>query len=69
MSKNQVDKGNSPSSKETKGKEKTLFVQVPLEVLEANISTSAMKLYLVLLKDAIQLKTRFSCYNLHKLFV
>lgn len=54
MSKNQVDEGNSPSSKETKGKEKSLFVQVPLEVLEARISTSAMKLYLILLKYARQ---------------
>src|SRR5690349_226314 len=54
MSKNQVEEGNSPSSKETKGKEKSLFVQVPLEVIEAKISTSAMKLYLILLKYARQ---------------
>ncbi len=54
MSKNQLDTVNSPSSKETKGKEKSLFVQVPLEVLEASISTSAMKLYLILMKYARQ---------------
>ncbi len=54
MSKNQLDEGNSPSPKETKGNEKSLFVQVPLEVLEASISSSAMKLYLILLKYARQ---------------
>src|SRR3954471_14433716 len=54
MSKNQNNEGNSSPSNETKGKDKNLFVQVPLDVLEAGISTSAMKLYLILLKYARQ---------------
>src|SRR6476661_5913635 len=54
MSKNQVGLGNVSDTRGQSEKEKVLFVQVPLEVLEAKISTSAMKLYLVLLKYARQ---------------
>src|SRR3954452_13901868 len=50
MSKIQVKRGKVSSPQGQSGQEKNLFVQVPLEVLEANISTSAMKLYLILLK-------------------
>src|SRR3954452_5746924 len=54
MSKIQVKRGKVSSPQGQSGQEKNLFVQVPLEVLEANISTSAMKLYLILLKYARQ---------------
>ncbi|MBN9392379.1 MAG: helix-turn-helix domain-containing protein [Chloroflexi bacterium] len=54
MPKNQVDRKDYSSPKEQSGREKNLFVQVPLEVLEAGISTSALKLYLILLKYARQ---------------
>jgi hypothetical protein len=54
MSKIQVDVGSVSRSNERKGNDKNLFVQVPVEVLEAGVSTSALKLYLILLKYARQ---------------
>lgn len=54
MSKNQTNGEKVSSPHRQSGQEKNCFVQVPLEVLEAGISTSAMKLYLILLKYARQ---------------
>lgn len=54
MPKIQINNGEIPSPQGQNEKKKNLFVQVPLEVLEAGISTSAMKLYLILLKYARQ---------------
>jgi hypothetical protein len=54
MSEIQVNKEKITSPQGQFEKEKNLFVQVPLEVLEARISSSALKLYLTLLKYARQ---------------
>lgn len=54
MSKNQFDTREFSTQPGQSGSGKNLFVQVPLELLDAKISTSALKLYLILLKYARQ---------------
>src|SRR6478672_7221296 len=54
MSKFQRDAGSFPASQAQNEQGNNHFVQVPLDILEAGISSSALKLYLILLKYARQ---------------
>ncbi len=54
MFKFQGGTGKVPTLQAQNEQGNTCFVQVPLEVLEARISSSALKLYLILLKYARQ---------------